>query len=63
LADIGKKEFGTRGDYEETKDPVCGVVVEPDTPFKHQYDGRKYYFCSDRCMYKFMQEPSMYAAA
>ena len=62
MADM-EKDFKIRSDSDEAKDPVCGMVVNPDTPYKYHYDGRNYLFCSEKCMYQFMQEPSMYAAA
>ena len=42
-----------------TKDPVCGMTVDPATA-KHQADheGTTFYFCSSRCREKFEAEPS-----
>src|SRR5262245_19407087 len=36
------------------KDPVCGMDVREDTPFKAQRDGQVRYFCSAHCKDKFL---------
>ena len=47
-----------------TKDPVCGMVVEPpQARGKAKYQGDTYYFCSPGCMQKFMASPMKYAVA
>ncbi|MGB9253921.1 MAG: heavy metal translocating P-type ATPase, partial [Candidatus Korobacteraceae bacterium] len=47
-----------------TKDPVCGMVVEPpQARGKARYQGDTYYFCSPDCMHKFMASPLKYAVA
>ena len=30
-------------------DPVCGMPVAADTPFRTEYDGQAILFCSERC--------------
>jgi YHS domain-containing protein len=35
--------------------------VEENTPFITEYDGRKYYFCSDACKMSFDRQPQKYA--
>ena len=35
------------------KDPVCGNYVSKDTPFKHEMEGRTYFFCSSECAEEF----------
>jgi P-type Cu+ transporter len=44
-----------------SKDPVCGMTVEPATT-KHRSDhrGHKYFFCSSRCRERFEAEPARY---
>ncbi|WP_174590925.1 heavy metal translocating P-type ATPase [Methanocella conradii] len=34
-------------------DPICGMSVEVDTPFKREVGGRTYYFCSEQCLRTF----------
>lgn len=34
-------------------DPICGMSVETDTPFKKEVGGRTYYFCSEACLRTF----------
>ena len=44
-----------------TKDPVCGMSVDPHTAkHRHTHEGHPYYFCSGRCREKFMAEPAKY---
>lgn len=46
---------------ERLKDPVCGMAVESDSPFRHPHLGRTYLFCSESCLEKFRAAPSSYA--
>jgi P-type Cu+ transporter len=42
-------------------DPVCGMSVNPATArHKAEHDGRPFYFCSDRCRTKFVDDPAKY---
>ncbi len=39
-------------------DPVCGMTTEDADAFtRHEHGGKDYYFCSDRCLEKFKQNP------
>jgi YHS domain-containing protein len=31
------------------RDPVCSMHVEETTPFITEYEGARYYFCSEGC--------------
>lgn len=43
------------------KDPVCQMEVDPAaTPFKAEYQGRAYYFCSRACQKEFEENPQAY---
>ena len=43
------------------KDPVCGMDVDPsDSGGELNFQGTKYYFCSDHCLKKFRKDPSQY---
>lgn len=43
------------------KDPVCGMIVDPETArYRETYGGQEYVFCSDRCRSKFVAEPTTY---
>jgi len=47
-----------------TRDPVCGMTVDPDKgkpSFAH--DGRTFHFCSQHCHDKFAAEPEAYLTA
>jgi Cu+-exporting ATPase len=41
-------------------DPVCGMVVAPDSPHHGQHGGRLYRFCSAGCRNKFLADPTRY---
>ncbi len=46
------------------KDPVCGMMVNPQKPAgKYDYKGKTYYFCSARCAERFQKEPEKFLAA
>jgi YHS domain-containing protein len=43
------------------EDPVCGMKVDPEqAPYKSEYRGKTYYFCSLSCKEQFEQEPEGY---
>ena len=42
-------------------DPVCGMSTEDKKSFKaHEHDGDQFYFCSDKCLSKFVNDPQAY---
>ncbi|NIA06514.1 MAG: YHS domain-containing protein, partial [Actinobacteria bacterium] len=44
-----------------TVDPVCGMLVDPDSAAAHvRYQGQDYHFCSSSCAEKFRSNPSTY---
>ncbi len=51
--------------HAQTKDPVCGMMVDPATAKggSHEYKGTTYYFCNPKCNEKFRAEPEKYLAA
>jgi Cu+-exporting ATPase len=49
------------GPRETVEDPVCHMRVYPQTArFKHDYQGRTYYFCCQGCRDKFQAAPGKY---
>ena len=45
----------------QVKDPVCGMMVDPDTaPAYTTYESREVFFCSQECRREFEEEPSRY---
>lgn len=45
----------------KTKDPVCGMTVDPDTtPHHHTHEGTDYHFCGAGCLKKFAADPAHY---
>lgn len=46
------------------KDPVCGMVIRrEDAVATEEHDGRTFYFCSDACHEKFVNDPHRYGHA
>ena len=45
----------------ELKDPVCGMTVTASSEHHVEHAGRPYYFCSAKCLTKFVAEPARYA--
>jgi len=42
-------------------DPVCGMSTDDEKAFKaHEHDGKHFYFCSDKCLSKFVNDPQAY---
>lgn len=39
------------------KDPVCGMGVTEQSHHSTEYEGHRYYFCSDKCKARFMDAP------
>jgi len=42
------------------RDPVCGMRVDRNTPFRNEWNGRTFYFCSAGCKERFDTEPERY---
>jgi Cu+-exporting ATPase len=42
------------------KDPVCGMIVKPDTPHRSLHDGAEILFCSAGCKARFDADPTKY---
>jgi YHS domain-containing protein len=41
-------------------DPVCGMRVSQDLAASSEFNGRRYYFCSESCQARFADEPALY---
>jgi Cu+-exporting ATPase len=45
-------------------DPVCGMRLDTSkAAFQSDYDGMRYYFCSETCKHRFDQDPEAYLAS
>jgi len=54
----------TAPDAAVTKDPVCGMTVDPRTAkHQHEHAGKIYYFCCNGCRTKFASDPNKYLSA
>ena len=63
LTDNGGKSVETAGEAGGAAthtDPVCGMQAKPDSPHKHTYKGKDYFFCSAGCLKKFSGNPENY---
>jgi len=40
-----------------TRDPICGMTVDPKTALHAERDGSDFYFCSDHFLEKFRSAP------
>jgi len=40
-----------------TKDPICGMTVNPDSALQTERDGQTHYFCSEECQQQFLTVP------
>ena len=38
------------------KDPICGMTVDESSPLRAGRDGQTYYFCSEHCRKKFVEQ-------
>jgi YHS domain-containing protein len=46
---------------EKAKDPVCKMMVDPESAAAmSEYKGKKYYFCSRGCKVAFDKDPEKY---
>lgn len=46
----------------QVKDPVCGMMVDPETAPAHTtYESQEVFFCSQECRRDFEVEPARYA--
>jgi len=45
------------------RDPVCGMMVDPQTAnFKSEYNDQTYYFCSSGCKRAFDAQPMKFSS-
>ena len=52
------------GSARTVKDPVCGMIVDPQKAAgKVEHSGKTYFFCSPRCKERFEKEPEKFLAA
>ncbi len=48
------------GEKEPLKDPVCAMTVSKDSELQTEYQGKKYFFCSEHCLHAFKEHPEKY---
>jgi len=54
----GKKTDATLSKDNVTRDPVCGMTVDPNAGKpQHKHDGHEYHFCNPKCLEKFVDDP------
>ena len=48
---------------DRARDPVCGMAVRRETAkWTTEHDGQRYFFCNERCLTRFREDPSKYLA-
>ncbi|HZE22336.1 MAG TPA: YHS domain-containing protein, partial [Desulfobaccales bacterium] len=47
-------------EVQEFQDPVCGMTVGGDSPYRFSYQGQEYRFCSEHCLDEFKKKPQEY---
>jgi Cu+-exporting ATPase len=48
---------------ETARDPVCGMSVRPSTAkWRTEHGGNPYFFCNERCLVRFREDPDKYLA-
>ena len=57
----GHGSHGTPGGRGDSKDPVCGMQVAPDSGYSRVSEGREIRFCSRKCLDQFESDPARYA--
>ena len=50
----------SHGQPESQRDPVCGMEVKSDSPYRESVEGKTYRFCSAKCLQKFQVDPHLY---
>ncbi len=46
-----------------TKDPVCGMTVDDNSPHRSKLESKIYVFCSNDCKARFDRAPATYLAS
>jgi len=41
-------------------DPVCGIELDKELALEHEHNGKKFYFCYNRCKRIFIKKPRKY---
>jgi P-type Cu+ transporter len=49
-------------EHREARDPVCGSIVNAESARHAKLEEADYYFCSDTCLHKFLENASKYVA-
>jgi Cu+-exporting ATPase len=48
-------------ELESQRDPVCGMTVHPATAkWRAEHQGKPYFFCNERCLTRFREDPDKY---
>lgn len=55
-----KAEPAKKQQAKQVKDPVCGMMIDPNTSEKAVYKGKTYYFCSRSEKESFEKSPEKY---
>ncbi len=50
----------TTPDKDALRDPVCGMIIKPESPQRYTYKGQDFAFCGPRCLELFQNQPERY---
>jgi YHS domain-containing protein len=57
-------EHGEHAENGKVKDPVCGMEFDKSkAKATHEYNGKTYYFCMEKCKEDFVKNPAKYVSA
>jgi YHS domain-containing protein len=65
-AAASSEDVGVSGEFKEgeVQDPICKKVIsEESAPYHYDFMGKRFYFCSEECMGKFISDPLTYSGA
>jgi P-type Cu+ transporter len=60
MVDGGGMAPKSNAENRQYKDPVCNMTVSSDTKLLYQYTGKQFYFCSEHCLQKFIENPERF---
>jgi len=61
IAAVSTDTYSQAKKGEKATDPVCGLMVDKNPELSAKYNGETYYFCSNKDLNTFKQNPEKYA--
>ncbi len=61
-SEIGQTAARAQTNTQSVKDPICGMMVDPQQAAgSFEYEGQTYFFCSAGCLEKFRADPERFS--